>query len=89
MATMVIPLFDTDLGGGLLSTATCFPGVLQQGTCDGGRRLASASNGRRAALLKHSRMGGRSSTSMVEAQGGTKRWSSTSLRPQVVRPRER
>jgi hypothetical protein len=89
MATMVIPPFGSDLGGGLLSTTARFPGVLQQGTCDGGRRLASASNGRRAALLKHGRMGGRSSTSMVEALSGTKRRSSTSLRPQVVRPRGR
>jgi hypothetical protein len=41
------------LGFGSLYRAATFPGVLQQGTCDGRRRLASVIHGHRAALLSH------------------------------------
>jgi hypothetical protein len=51
--TMVVPLFEVDLGIGSLCSAASFLGVPQQGSCDGRSCLASASTGRRAALLSH------------------------------------
>jgi hypothetical protein len=71
MVIMVVSLFDTDFGIGLLPT-DAYLGVLQQGTCDGHRLLASASTGGRVALLKHGRKGSFASTSTVEALPGTR-----------------
>jgi hypothetical protein len=76
MVTMVVPLFSSDLGIGLLSNVVFLPGVLQEGTCDGRCHLASDSTGRRADL---------SSTSDVEALLCFC-WSSALLCRQVVRP---
>jgi hypothetical protein len=49
----VSPLYDVDLETGSLLCAARFPAVPQQRTYDGWCRLASALNGRRAALLSH------------------------------------
>lgn len=51
--TAKVSLYDVDLGIVSLHSAAKSPGVPQQGTCDGTRRLASASYGRRAALHSH------------------------------------
>jgi hypothetical protein len=47
------PLYDVDLGSESMHQAAGFLGASQQGTCDGLRRLASASYGRMAALQSH------------------------------------
>jgi hypothetical protein len=47
------PFYDVDLGSESLHQAAGFLGASQQGTCDGLRRLASASYGQMAALQSH------------------------------------